>query len=353
MANPKQIPQLIEETVAKVLESRVAGLKQEVSSAVMAAIAPALEAHAASAKSGEEEGAGGGPIDLLFAATSSIYDAGGQKEILTALLDGVAQFSPRAALFVLRGGNIANWQNRGFDNAGALEGYTHDANSGLAGRAIRDKEAVSAAAVEFDSKFISTHGNPLDGNATVLPLVVREKVAAVVYSDAGKDAAKRFDLSAVRLLVRAAASWLEIQALRKSAGVESAAPEAMASAAAAPVEAAPPPAAAHVAAAAATASAAPDTSGLSTEDQEVHKKAKRFAKLLVDEIKLYNQAKVTEGRQNRNLYSLLQEDIDKSRNTYEKRYGSTVAAEAKYFDAEVVRILADNDPAMMGAGFGG
>jgi len=56
--------------------------------------------------------------------------------------------------------------------------------------------------------FIGTHGNPVDGNACVLPIVVRDKVAAVVYADAGTDLDGSSDLSALRLLVRSAASWL-------------------------------------------------------------------------------------------------------------------------------------------------
>ena len=97
----------------------------------------------------------------------------------------------------------------------------------------------------------------------------------------------------------------------------------------------------------------PAIDNLPGEEQELHQKARRFAKLLVDEIKLYNQAKVTEGKQNRDLYKLLREDIEKSRATYDKRYASTSVAPAKYFDSEVVRILADNDRSLMGSDFPG
>jgi len=103
-------------------------------------------------------------------------------------------------------------------------------------------------------------------------------------------------------------------------------------------------------AAAAAAAPAPSAS-IAPGDEEVHKKAKRFAKLLVDEIRLYNQAKVTEGRQKRDLYDRLKEDIEKSRATYDKRYGNTPAAAADYFNQELIRILADNDAALLGGGF--
>ena len=92
---------------------------------------------------------------------------------------------------------------------------------------------------------------------------------------------------------------------------------------------------------------------MSSEVEEVHKKARRFAKLLVDEIKLYNQAKVVEGRANKDLYQRLKDDIDKSRATYDRRYGATSAAGANYFAQELIRILANDDPSLLGSGFSG
>ena len=89
------------------------------------------------------------------------------------------------------------------------------------------------------------------------------------------------------------------------------------------------------------------------EEAEVHKKAKRKAKVLVEEISLYNKSKVAEGREKRDLYDRLKEDIDKSRASYHKRYGSTPAGSADYFTRELVRILADNDVTLLGANFPG
>jgi DNA replication initiation complex subunit (GINS family) len=95
----------------------------------------------------------------------------------------------------------------------------------------------------------------------------------------------------------------------------------------------------------------PAAAALSPEDQDVHRKAQRFARLLVDEIKLYNQAKVAEGRKNKDLYDRLKETIEKSRATYQKRYGTTVAASANYFQHEIIRSLAEDDLSIMGANF--
>ena len=95
----------------------------------------------------------------------------------------------------------------------------------------------------------------------------------------------------------------------------------------------------------------PPLPSISPEDQEVHRKAQRFAHLLVDEIKLYNQAKVAEGRKSKDLYDRLKETIEKSRATYQKRYGSTVAASGNYFQREIIRSLAEDDLSIMGANF--
>ena len=100
--------------------------------------------------------------------------------------------------------------------------------------------------------------------------------------------------------------------------------------------------------------ATPETlpvSSISSEDQDVHRKAQRFARLLVDEIKLYNQAKVAEGRKHKDLYDRLKETIEKSRATYQKRYGKTVAASGNYFQNEIIRSLAEDDLSIMGANF--
>ncbi len=85
---------------------------------------------------------------------------------------------------------------------------------------------------------------------------------------------------------------------------------------------------------------------------EVHEKARRFAKLLVEEIKLYNQSKVAEGRTRGDLYSRLRVDIEKSRSAYRNRYGESVS-DVDYFNQELLRILADNNRAVMGVGFPG
>jgi hypothetical protein len=85
------------------------------------------------------------------------------------------------------------------------------------------------------------------------------------------------------------------------------------------------------------------------EEEKLHNDARRFARLLVSEIKLYNEQKVADGRRNSDLYDRLKEDIDRSRQMYEKRVAPTVAAKFDYFYDELVNTLAEGNPATLGS----
>ena len=73
---------------------------------------------------------------------------------------------------------------------------------------------------------------------------------------------------------------------------------------------------------------------------EEYEEAISFARLLVSEIKLYNENDVEEGRRNGDLYDRLKEQIDVSKEAYESRISEQVRAEKDYFNEELLRILA-------------
>lgn len=91
----------------------------------------------------------------------------------------------------------------------------------------------------------------------------------------------------------------------------------------------------------------------SKAEVRAHKDARRFARLLVSEIKLYNGAKVAEGRRYYDLYERLKDNIDRSRKVYEKRISPIVAAKFDYFYDELVHMLAEGDVAKFGRNFPG
>jgi len=378
--------QVVERAVAQVIESHRAQLQEQLVHRVL----EALSAEPASVGHGAESTAAS-----LLKSVSAIYSGSTQKEILRTLLDNTVRYSGRAALFIVKGSSGTGWQGRGFPNNEDIKDFALDINNGIAGRAVQSRVVFSGSAVEMDANFKARFKTPSADRAIVLPLLLKDKVAALVYADGGVEAGGPLDAAALELLVVTTGAWLEVNALRKQAHKEgqpeAAAPGATqdkpAPAPAAHAAAAPSfdPFAAHspmhAAAAVASASAAasepavaavseapvadvisdssvaerapgtPSTAELSPEDAEVHRKAQRFARLLVDEIKLYNQPKVAEGRAAKDLYDRLKEDIDKSRATYEKRYGSTAAAGAGYFQQALIQNLAEGDASVMGGNF--
>ena len=88
-------------------------------------------------------------------------------------------------------------------------------------------------------------------------------------------------------------------------------------------------------------------------ERRLHNDARRFARLLVSEIKLYNEKKVLEGRQAYDLYDRLREAIDRSREMYDKRVQPPVAAKFDYFHYELVNGLAEGNAERLGSSYPG
>lgn len=89
------------------------------------------------------------------------------------------------------------------------------------------------------------------------------------------------------------------------------------------------------------------------EERRLHVDARRFARLLVSEIKLYNEQKVQEGRAQSDLYDRLREYIDRSRDMYDKRVKPEVAQSYDYFHHELVNTLAEGDAGKLGNAYPG
>ncbi len=84
------------------------------------------------------------------------------------------------------------------------------------------------------------------------------------------------------------------------------------------------------------------------DGDERREEARRFAKLLISEIKLYNQRAVLEGREHGNIYQRLKEDIDRSRKMYDDRIPEDVRSSSNFFYEELVRILAEGRAESLG-----
>ncbi len=334
MADNKQLTDAVEQIIAEELGKSFSQVRADVGRRL-------AEELVVPGNAGEQ------PVsELLREATTRIQGATAQVEILDALLEGCASFSARSAIFVVRGNTAAGWRARGFQDNEIIRTTPLELGNGLAAQAISARASVSGRMEQFYGNAGVKFGWPARDEVVVLPLVVRDRCVALLYADGG-DPAGKLDSAALEVIVRTTGWWLELCANRRSASSTDTNGAGVAAAASAVMAAA---AGASHSVGATVAVAAPVAAPAAPED-DLHKKARRFAKLLVEEIKLYNQAKVNEGKANHDLYERLRDDIEKSRETYEKRYGQTAAGSSDLFNQELVRILADNNASLLGAAF--
>ena len=94
--------------------------------------------------------------------------------------------------------------------------------------------------------------------------------------------------------------------------------------------------------------APPEPTPVEIADEKMHAEARQMARLLVSEIKLYNEQAVRDGRSNGDLYQSMQNEIESGREQYRQRVAPGVLSTSDYFHEEIVRILADNDVSRLG-----
>lgn len=372
---------------------------------------------------------GGGDATKLKQALQAIERGKSQVDVLNGLLEQAVEFGSRAALLILRGETFSGWKGVGFSTQGGNDENIKRFNAapGLVPQleiVLRQEQVVEWDGASIASRF----GAPAPAKALLIPMVIKDKVAATVYVDVLPRDMARFDRSSIEILVFTTGLLVDTLAIRKKipsptlsgdgprvaeafpvapppppprpaprpgtptiAGprpipvpvqepaVAYSAPQMRETAipSAPPVRPAPAPAPRPAPAPAPPPAAAPapapqpavsaleerpstqfvPPSGLQRggalaggggDAAKKHDEARRFARLLVSEIKLYNESKVEQGRRSRDLYERLKDDIDRSRQMYEERISEDVRKASNYFYDELVRILADGDAQALG-----
>ncbi len=126
---------------------------------------------------------------------------------------------------------------------------------------------------------------------------------------------------------------------------------------AAPEPAAPPAAPEPPPAPAAAAPVAPapqeekpafDVGKLSADEQELHRRANRVAKVSMQDIKMLRPDDIKVGREKKDLCVRLRVDLDKARKEYDRRFKAILNHPVDYFYDWLVDIIADGDPKALG-----
>ncbi len=321
-----------------------------------------------------------------------------QVDVLHKFLDECRRHCSRAALLVARGGSIGAWKAVGFSQSGGDDEAVRQismplAEGGLLSRVMTGNALRLPASNEISSLLRAARVS----DAVAIPMVVREKISGALYADVVLGDEGKFDPDALGMLTFLAGLLVDRLASRKlkpapalrvpevakkaepagmwmdDGGAGASAVDATAAepspappvwtASAAP--AAPPPLAAleekpvgessfiapdpaaGVAAGDVTRRLAGPLAEMSSGDER-REEARRFARLLVSEIELYNERAVLEGREHANLYERLRDDIDRSRQMYEERIPQDVRSSSNFFYEELVLILADGRPEVLG-----
>lgn len=91
-----------------------------------------------------------------------------------------------------------------------------------------------------------------------------------------------------------------------------------------------------------------DVSTLLPEEQDLHRRANRVAKVSMQDIKMLRPNEVRLGREHRDICVRLRDDIEKAHKEYDRRFQSILGHPVDYFYDWMVQILADGDPRALG-----
>jgi len=91
-----------------------------------------------------------------------------------------------------------------------------------------------------------------------------------------------------------------------------------------------------------------DINQLTPEEQELHRRANRVAKVSMQDIKMLRPEQVRLGRENRDICIRLKDDIEKAHREYDRRFKPIMDHPVDYFYRWMVEILADGDSSALG-----
>src|SRR6202008_307841 len=106
------------------------------------------------------------------------------------------------------------WQGRGLGDD-AVKDFPLDLNVGPTAHAYQNRMVTPANIAEMDRRFVKQFGGPSNEQIVILPLVLKDKVAALLYADGGAE--NLLDSASLEVLVMATSAWLEVASLRKQA----------------------------------------------------------------------------------------------------------------------------------------
>jgi len=91
-----------------------------------------------------------------------------------------------------------------------------------------------------------------------------------------------------------------------------------------------------------------NVAALPKDEQDLHKRANRVAKVSMQDIKMLRPEDVSKGREHKDICVRLRSEIDKARKEYDRRFQKILDQPVDYFHHWMVEILAGGDPEALG-----
>ena len=252
------------------------------------------------------------------------------EEVATWLMDSAASFGGPAVLFEVTGARLRGLRSRGFPFASAetfeeLESSFDEAPAFA--HSIAERETVIAVGSETEVSKRIANALPLAPGEKVylFPMVIQEKVVAVLYVTQASDRA------ALELLAGAAAAAAQILASEQSPAVRQPAPELI------PIEGVD--MRAHL-------------GPVDIRRQALEARARWFARTEVARMRVFRRQVLEQGRMERNIYRVLRPEIEAARRTYRQDYLAVSPIIADYLHRELVS-LAHGDVNLLGPEYPG
>jgi hypothetical protein len=241
-------------------------------------------------------------------------------QLSAALLEATQGFCDRAALFQLNGGVL---QFQGARNvAGTVADFPLQSAPAFAS-AVESRDTVVAMRIqgEMSGPVAALLGEAENRKFYVFPVVARERVTALLYADAD---GRAIESDALELLATVAGMIKTADHPGDLVNI---------------TDGNAPPVAAWF--------------SLNREEQDVHFRAQRYARVQVAEMRLYKSDDVKGGRTLRNLYASLRVEIDSAREVFRNDFLSATGTMVDYLHLELVRTLANNDAELLGPEYPG
>jgi hypothetical protein len=263
----------------------------------------------------------------LLISLRAIDEARSLTEVLAAAVRGAALESPRAALFLVDGTTLQEWPVDGVPpvHAGPIRADGREA--GFLSDVLRTGETVSLDGTNGQTAPMFAGLSP-GRRAVAVPFVLDGRPVAVLYADEDTEGQPLASwLETVQILGGHATSVISsLTAVRTAQAMGFLSSRSGANGSPVP--------------------AADGASDADDVDDEEAESARRYAKLLISEIKLYNEGAVRVGRERRDLQSRLRDEIDRAHRLYDQRVSASLKKRDAYFRQELVQMLADGDQSL-------